>query len=401
MDLESGIPYFLIKNGLMYEYPKLENSITSDVVILGGGISGALSAYYLAKAGIDCVVIDARNIGLGSTCASSSLLQYEIDVPLCELQKKTGCKNAVRAYELCAQSILKLQDIAGDTGFKDFQLKKSLYYAANKKHVQLLKEEFKIRKENNFEVAFLEKDNIKDEFGFDAPAAILSELGGQTDAYAFAHYLHRYNIKNNCRVFDRTTVTKIKHNKEGVYLKTEEGHIIKSKKLVYATGYEVVNFLNKKIVQLHSTYVTISEHNSTNKNFWKNDVLIWNTDNPYLYIRTTSDGRIIAGGRDENFYNPFKRDKLIASKAKDLKKDFNHLFPQIKFKSQFNWAGTFGATTDGLPFIGPYKYLKNSYFSLGFGGNGITFSLVAAEIITDLICGNKNSDAAIFAFERI
>lgn len=220
MDLESGMPYSLVKNGLMYNYPKLENSLTADVVILGAGISGALSAYYLSKAGFDCVVVDARSIGLGSTCASTSLLQYEIDVPLCVLQKKVGYKKAVRAYELCAQSILKLQDIADDIGFKDFQLKNSLYYAASNKHVQFLKEEFAIRKENNFEVSFLEKENIKDDFGFEAPAAILSELGGQTDAYAFTHYLHQYNIKNNCKVYERTTATKIKHNKEGVHLKT-------------------------------------------------------------------------------------------------------------------------------------------------------------------------------------
>ena len=157
MDLESGMPYSLVKNGLMYNYPKLENSLTADVVILGAGISGALSAYYLSKAGFDCVVVDARSIGLGSTCASTSLLQYEIDVPLCILQKKIGYKKAVRAYELCAQSILKLQDIADDIGFKDFQLKNSLYYAASSKHVQFLKEEFSIRKENNFEVSFFRK----------------------------------------------------------------------------------------------------------------------------------------------------------------------------------------------------------------------------------------------------
>jgi glycine/D-amino acid oxidase-like deaminating enzyme len=385
----------------MFSYPKLENSLQADVVILGGGISGALSAYCLSKAGIDCVVIDARSIGLGSSCASTSLLQYEIDVALYDLQKKIGYKNAVRAYELCADSILKLKNIADDIGFRDIQLKNSLYYAANKRHIQFIKNEFRIRKENNFEVAFLEKEIIRNKYGFEAPCAILSELGGQTDAYAFAHYLHQHNIRNNCKVYDRTVISNIKHNKEGVYLKTEDGYVIKSKKLIYATGYEVVNFIKKNILQLHSTYVTVSEHNSNDTDFWKDDVLIWNTNDPYLYLRTTPDRRIVIGGRDENFYNPHKRDKLIESKAKELKKDFNNLFPSIEFKSEFNWTGTFGSTKDGLPFIGIYKPLPNSYFSLGFGGNGITFSLIAAEIIADLIKGKNNKDAAIFSFERI
>ncbi len=74
MDLKSGMPFWLIKDGLMFNYPKLENDLEAEVVILGGGISGALSAYYLSKAGIDCVVIDARTIGLGSTYGPYKLL---------------------------------------------------------------------------------------------------------------------------------------------------------------------------------------------------------------------------------------------------------------------------------------------------------------------------------------
>ena len=80
--------------------------------------------------------------------------------------------------------------------------------------------------------------------------------------------------------------------------------------------------------------------------------------------------------------------------------DFNRVFPDIEFKPEFSWTGTFGATMDGLPYIGEYQSLQNSYFSLGFGGNGITFSLIAAQIITDLITGKKNKDAEIFSFKR-
>ena len=401
MILNSGLPYSLIKHGLMYDYPKLSDSLQTEVAILGGGISGALSAYYLSKAGIDCVVIDARSIGLGSSCASTSLLLYEIDTPLCALKNKIGYKNAVRAYELCAASILKLKDIANDIGFKDVQLKNSLYYACKNKHISFLKEEYQIRKENHFNVTYLDQDEVQSEYGFKAPAAILSELGGQTNAYVFAHMLHQHNLKNGCKIFDHTKISKIKHEADGVELQTENKQVIKAKKLVYATGYEVKNFVKKKMVDLHSTYVTACEHNLTAKFFWKDDVLIWNTDNPYLYIRTTQDGRIIVGGRDERFYNPGKRDQLIDQKAIGLKNDFNNLFPAIDFKPEFNWTGTFGATKDGLPFIGPYKPLPNSYFSLGFGGNGITFSAIAAEMITDLISGKDNADVKIFGFERV
>ena len=112
------------------------------------------------------------------------------------------------------------------------------------------------------------------------------------------------------------------------------------------------------------------------------------------------DGRIMIGGRDEDFYNPTKRDKLIKRKSNQLTHDFKKLLPHIPFIPEFRWAGTFGATQDGLPYIGTMGKRKNVFYALGFGGNGITFSEVAASIITDMILEKHNSDARLFAFDR-
>ena len=72
---------------------------------MGGGISGALTAYYLTENGVDCILVDGRSIGQGSTCASTSLLQYELDTPLHLLIKQVGEINAIRSYQLCGESI--------------------------------------------------------------------------------------------------------------------------------------------------------------------------------------------------------------------------------------------------------------------------------------------------------
>ena len=82
MDLYSGHRYWYLKNGIVNSYLSLNRNIKTDVLIIGSGISGALSAYYLTKNGIDVTVIDKRDVASGSTCTSTSLLQYEIDTPL-------------------------------------------------------------------------------------------------------------------------------------------------------------------------------------------------------------------------------------------------------------------------------------------------------------------------------
>jgi glycine/D-amino acid oxidase-like deaminating enzyme len=90
MDLTSDLPFWTVRNGLMRVYPPLAEDLHCDALIIGGGISGALLAYRLVQAGVDSVLIDRRDIGQGSTSASTALLQYEIDTPLCELQERVG-----------------------------------------------------------------------------------------------------------------------------------------------------------------------------------------------------------------------------------------------------------------------------------------------------------------------
>ncbi len=401
MDLVGGYPFWLIKNGLLFSYPALERSLQTDVLIMGGGISGALVAYHLVNAGVNCVIVDSRSIGLGSTCANTSLLQYEVDVPLSILKNKIGSKKAVMAYQLCEEAIWKIGKIDNVINCGEFEPKKSLYYAATKKDVKFIVTEFKTRQQNGFEVSLLDEAMINSRFGFSAPAAILSGSAAQTDTYKFTHALLQYAIKKGLQVYDRTTIADIAYRHNGVLLTTVHGFKIKAKKLVYANGYEAVNYIPKKIVDLHSTYATVSEQFTGNAKLWEDEVLMWNTADPYLYMRTTKDRRIIVGGRDEPFRDPAKRDALICTKSKQLKNDLEKLFPGFKFKPEFSWTGTFGATKDGLPYIGSMENKPHSYFALGFGGNGIVFSLVAAEIITELVTKGRSKLKDLFSFARM
>ncbi|HRN99280.1 MAG TPA: FAD-dependent oxidoreductase, partial [Flavobacterium sp.] len=90
MDLRAGFPLWLVRDGLPFSFPKLNKDLETDVLIIGGGITGALVRHHMAEAGIATVTVDARTIGLGSTCASTSLLQYEIDTPLWKLRELVG-----------------------------------------------------------------------------------------------------------------------------------------------------------------------------------------------------------------------------------------------------------------------------------------------------------------------
>ncbi|HEX2616628.1 MAG TPA: FAD-binding oxidoreductase, partial [Flavobacteriales bacterium] len=120
---------------------------------------------------------------------------------------------------------------------------------------------------------------------------------------------------------------------------------------------------------------------------------------PYLYLRTTPDRRVIIGGLDEPFRDPKRRDRLLARKTQQLTKRFQELMPEVPFIPEYNWCGTFGSTPDGLPYI-DRDPLSGAWFVLGMGGNGITFSRIGAVIVRDAILGRPNADARLFRFDR-
>jgi glycine/D-amino acid oxidase-like deaminating enzyme len=400
MDLRSHYPFWLLKNGIIYTYPSVNANLTCDVLIVGAGITGALVAWHLAHRGIPVVVLDKRHVGMGSTAASTSFLQYEIDTPLIKLRRLVGAQNADRSYLLCRNSIGELKQISKNLKANvSFALNSSFQFASQMSHVKRLTEEYKARSEIGIDVQLLEAQDVKQLFHFSKPGGILSGTGGQVDAYALTHALLKDIQKINGRVFDHSEVTGIKHMKKGVEVQVGRSVKIKARRLIIACGYESQKYLPKKVERIASTFAVISEPFVFDE-FWFKNALIWETAMPYLYMKVTTDNRILVGGKDVPFYNPQKRDSLISSKARQLKSSFNKLFPGLEFKVDFQWAGTFSGTKDGLPYIGSIPARPHTFFAMGFGGNGITFSQIAGRLICDKITGQRNPDFDLFTFNR-
>lgn len=400
MNLHSANSYWLLHDPLLRTYQTLNENISTEIAIVGAGISGALTAYQLLKAGCKIAIITDRFVGTGSTCASTSLLQYEIDIPLYQLINKAGRETAELSYALCHESIDSLHKIHRIVGAETvFKKSKSLLHASRVKDVSDLHKEYEARRKIGLRVTWMDDKIIKKEFGFDSPAGIYSEKAAQTDAYFFTQKIIQWCCAHGASIYDKEKVKKIYHGPRHVELITQGGHLVKAKYVVMASGYESVNWIKKNITRLHSTYVIVSEA-LTEKQLWKDRCLIWETARPYTYLRTTPDNRIIVGGKDIPFSNAIQRDRLISVKSKQLLNAFCRKFPNLPFFIDHAWAGTFAETKDGLPFIDTTVTWPRVFFALGFGGNGITFSQVAAEIISDIINGNKNPAANKFGFNR-
>lgn len=400
MDLTSNQPYWPIQNGLIQSYPKLQGATDCEVVVIGAGITGALCAFHLVRAGFDVVVIDKRDVASGSTSASTALIQYELDTHLTELRDRYGKERAERIYRSSRRGVNTLRSLCAEIDDRSgFTWKSSVYLASRGRDVGKLREEHRARCEAGFEIDLLDREEIESRFPFSREAALHTKTAAEVDAYRLTHRLLQRALDKGARVYDRTPLKTRETTTGGVTFETEEKHELRAKWAVFATGYEVVEMLGRKLVNLNSSFAFVSEPLESFPGWWER-CLIWETARPYLYLRTTVDGRIIAGGEDARYRNPAARDAVLPKKAAKLEKRFRALFPEIAIDPAYAWAGTFGETDDGLPYIGTLPEWPGCFFALGFGGNGIVYSLIAAEILTETLLGKTHPDADLYPFER-
>lgn len=177
---------------------------------------------------------------------------------------------------------------------------------------------------------------------------------------------------------------------------TQRGIEIQARQLVLCTGYEFPKLVPAAGHRLASTWAIATRRQP--KHLWPEECLIWEANTPYLYARATADGRVICGGEDEDFVDEDRRDEKLPVKAATLERKLGRLLPMIDSRAVFRWAGTFGQTPTGLPHIGAVPGHSRCYAVLGYGGNGITFSMLAAQVISAAIEHRKDPDARLFAF---
>jgi len=402
VDLKSGYPFWAIKNGLMHAFPQLQENVRCDVAVIGGGISGALIANELANHGHEVALVEERDVGWGSSAASTALLQYEIDTPMIDLAKRYGEDDAALAYRACADAIHQLQSLAGDIRNVDFARMRSVYYASRRHHVPEVRDEMALRKKHGFEVSWLEREALMADYGIRAPGAILSQLGARVDPYRMAYRLLARLEKRGTGVFDRTRIERLETHARGVTLHTAQGSQIRAGHVVFAAGYASQHWLDQHVANNRSSYAFITDPLDADTLGALGETMVWESARPYLYLRSTGDGRLLVGGEDDTVDIPSRRDARVQKKAQRLVQKVARAMPGLELKPAFAWAGTFAETEDGLPFFGTHaQHGPRVQFAMAYGGNGITYSMLGAGLIRALIERRKHPLAALFSFDRL
>ncbi len=377
---------------------EIAENMKCDALVIGGGITGSLVAERLTRQGLDVVLIDRELPGSGSTAASTSMLLWEIDRPLTRLAEAYGFERAARAYLASFNAVIGLRSLVLELGLScDMREKHSLYLAAGSTSRELLREH-ELRKRAGLPGEFLDHARLLDVFGISRAGAIVSADAADADPMQLARGLLGIAMARGARLFEAEAV-EFDTSARSVGVQLKNGRQIEARSVILATGYVMPAIVQSTIHTVSSSWAIATTPQP--QNIWKEGELIWEDSQNYLYARTTSAGRIIVGGEDsDEIIEPKARDALIPEKSHVLARRLAVLWPPAQLDVEFRWAGTFDNTKDGLPLIGPVPGAKGVYAAYGYGGNGITFSFLAAQLIGDLIAGSTSELAADFALDR-
>lgn len=360
-----------------------------EVAIVGGGIAGLTCAYVLAKAGIQVAVIEKDCIAQGATGLTTAFLTQYIDTIMSELIPMFGQESARTISSAHLQAINDIESIIRQENIDcDFERCPIYVYANSEKENKTLQQEIEAGEKLGLSLKF-QQDN---KLGFPNAGYMAFEQQAKFHPLKYIAGLLEVLQSYRVQIFEHTEVTDIERG-DTVVLTTSASRV-SARNVIIATYVP----LERELFFKKAVYVTyvleLSIPHGIMSHAIYEDIL-----DPYHYMRVDHMGdqdSLILGGEDHRSDIPVPDENCFYA----LEEYAKHILSNIPYKITKRWQGPIIESIDGLAWIGPHKD-ENIFYATGFSGNGMTYSMIAAHIISDAILGKINPQAHLYRTDRI
>ncbi|HYC79953.1 MAG TPA: FAD-dependent oxidoreductase [Candidatus Binatia bacterium] len=373
-------------------YPLLQENTSAEVIIVGAGLAGVLTAYKLAKAGKQVVVLEKKKIGSGATEYTTAFLTNDIDTDLIDLVKMFGKDKAQLVWESHAAAISEIEHIAKeeniDCGFKRVS---SIVYTNKEDGALDFQEEVELASDMGFAVSL----HPHNDFNFKNFGYMETKNQAKYHPLKFLFGLAEAARKYGVKFYEDTEVVETEQQENVWYAKTKEGFWATGTNLILTTYYPLQNpvqTLFKKGMYVSYVMEALIPKGMIPENIY------WDDANPYHYFRIDAyngtHDRMIIGGEDHRAEIKIDEEKNYAALEAYLRSIVGENY-QITRK----WNGPILEPSDGLALIG--ETYPNQYVATAFSGNGMTYSGVASILLTDLVLARKNIWTGVYDPKRV
>ena len=386
-------------------YEELKENIDSDVCIIGGGLTGITTAYYLSKNNKKVILLEKNKIGEGTSGYTTGKITSQHDLFYKYLIDSLGEDLARQYLNANEKAIENIEKIVNEEKIEcDFEKKDNYVFTMEEKEISKIKDEVKAVNKLGKNAEYISKESIhkelikggKEEEVKSILCAIKLKNQAQFNSYKYILGLSKIIEKSNSKIYENSKVIKIKKENDKYIVETEHG-TVSSKYVVIASHYPIINFPGFYFMKMYQEMSYIIGIETNLKLF---DGMYINSENPSISLRTAIDKdskeTVLLGGyghktgEKDNLVDPYKELEKIAKK----------LFPD--YKVRYRWSTEDCISLDKIPYIGEFSSMTpNVYVATGYKKWGITTSNVAANIITDKILEKKNEYEDVFDSKRL
>lgn len=373
----------------------LAENIETEVLVIGGGVTGALALWNFTKRKIPCVLVDAQRFGMRSTSITTALLQYELEDNYDNLVKIMPEPDVRDAYQIGRDALTELDGLIAELGNGcDYLKNDTLLLTSTPKETKALQAEYEHRLSMGFEVEFFEeKDNPTP---FHMKAGILSRSGGaRLNPYKLTAQLLDASEQAGAKLYENTNIASMPEDGSGFCVEAAYGYTIKAAKVILCTGYDIPMTGGGQFCEKQITYNIVTQPVSGMQ-----DLKLIARDNRtnYHYFRQLPDSSIVFGGGDTKLSQNGIQDDVAQKKYGDLLNYLGSSFLTLPSAPVLDsgFTGLFGVTPDNLGVVGLDKTNPNIMYCLGYGANGILFATIGAKMLAELYCGNAQDKLRLF-----
>ena len=358
-------------------FQHLTGEVRTEFAVIGGGMSGMLAAYHLAKAGYSVVLLEQGQVAQGSTSLNTGLIQYMSDKTFTELSRDFSEELAVSFYQASGEALDRMEAAAAALGEEvAFSRNHSLYATAEPGEAENIEKEARAQQSAGFDTEYLTSREARDRFGIEAAGAMITKDDVELNPMAFVLGLaEKASSDYGLKISEGTRVKEadidLVHNQI-----TVEDLSLSFDRLIVATGYEFYDFA-RAVMPRAKLIATFAAVTFPLDNIPAQGYMFWEKSKAYVFFRKSPDGRLIIGGGDED-YQELSEEK--AEKTADrLRADVSdYLMHGPIPPPEYFYEAIFGESEDGLPYIGPHPDHDQVYLIHGVGGNGTVYSAIAA-----------------------
>lgn len=380
-------------------YSKLNQNLDVDVCIIGGGLVGISTAYNLKDKNLKTVILEKDRLGFGTSSYSTAKVTSQHGLIYKYLTDSKGKKFAASYYNANEEAKNNICNIIEKEKINcDFEYKSAYVFTQKIQEVEKIKNEVSAVNEFGGTAEFVDgsKLELKNLNVLKPIAGIKFINQAQFNPYKYLSSLANICKNSGVNIFEQTKVTNIKLQ-NGIYeIVTEDGYIIKSKYVVIATKFPIINIPGFYFMKMYQSTSYVIGMETETKIF---DGVYISAEKPTISLRMSKENEkyllIVAG-----FDNKTGETKNIEDSYKHLEEIAKKICPTGKIK--YYWNTEDCITLDKIPYIGKFSELwENAYVATGFNKWGMTTSNIAADIIADKILGRKNKYEEIFKSTRV